>query len=434
MRDPKEKAWKSQRTTVTAMSATSNATPEFVSTRPLPGAWLAVGLLWVVGCLNYLDRVMLNTMRDSIKAAIPMGDDDFGALTTVFLMVYGVLSPVGGWCADRFNRSRVILASLAVWSLVTWATAYVQTYEQLMITRILMGVSEACYIPASLALIADYHRGSTRSLATGIHMTGIYAGMAMGGMGGWMAEHYGWNSGFMVFGSFGVAYAVLVGVLLRDVPASPRVLGEATTTHEHPLQILRALRGNRRLWVLGLHWCLLGFAGWAFMTWMPTFLQEKFNLTQGKAGFTATAYMQVTALLGVLAGGAWADRWSRSSVRGRVFVPGIALTLASPFVFLTANTSVLWIAIAGMIVFGFARGCSDSNMMPILCQVVEPRHRATGYGLLNLLSCLVGGVAAYLGGWFKENKVDLSLLLISSAVGVLIAGVLVSCVRPARRD
>ncbi len=142
-------------------------------TRPLPKAWLIVGLLWGVGCLNYLDRNMLTTMRDSVKAAIPMGDDDFGALFTVFLVVYGVLSPLGGWCADRFSRSKVILISLGVWSAVTLATAYVQTYQQLMMTRVLMGVSEACYIPAALALIADYHRGSNRSLATGIHMSGI---------------------------------------------------------------------------------------------------------------------------------------------------------------------------------------------------------------------------------------------------------------------
>lgn len=417
------------------MPADSNPAPDFVAnTRPLPGAWLTVGLLWVVGCLNYLDRVMLNTMRESIKAAIPMGDDDYGALTTVFLVVYGVLSPVGGWMADRFNRSRVILTSLAVWSAVTWATAYVHTYEQLLATRILMGVSEACYIPASLALIADYHRGSTRSLATGIHMTGIYLGMALGGMGGWMAEHHGWNSGFKVFGSFGMIYAVLVAVLLRDVPPAPRAAGQAGAVHEHPFKVLGALFANGQLWMLGLHWGLLGFAGWAFMTWMPTYLREQFGLSQSTAGFTSTAYMQATALLGVLAGGAMADRWSRSSAKGRLMVPAIALTLASPFVFLTANTATLWVAVAGMIVFGFARGCSDSNMMPILCQVVVPQHRATGYGLLNLLSCLVGGVAAYLGGWFKENQVELRLLLIGSAAGVLVAGLTLASVRPARRE
>lgn len=420
-----------------ALTVTMASAPDTLSssddTRPLPGAWLVVGLLWVIGCLNYLDRVMLNTMRDSIKAAIPMGDDDFGALTMAFLIVYGVLSPMGGWCADRFSRSRVILVSLVVWSSVTWATAYVQTYEQLLTTRILMGVSEACYIPAALALIADYHRGSTRSLATGIHMIGIYAGMALGGLGGWMATEYGWNSSFMVFGIFGVVYAFVMMALLRDAPgARPGSAGGAP--HAHPLETLSILAGNRRLWVITLHWSLLGFAGWAFVTWMPTFLQERFHLTQTKAGFTATAYMQVAALAGVLTGGVWADSWSRVNLRGRTLVPAIALSIAAPFIYLTSNTDTLWIAVAGMIVFGFARGCSDSNMMPILCQVVEPRHRATGYGILNFLACLIGGLASYLGGWFKENKVDLSVLLVTSAVLVLISGLILSSVRPARRD
>lgn len=110
---------------MTRMSSTTNPASQAADARPLPGGWLIVGLLWVVGCLNYLDRVLLTTMRDSIKAAIPMGDDDFGALTMTFLIVYGLLSPLGGWCADRFSRSRVILVSLAVWSAVRWATAYV---------------------------------------------------------------------------------------------------------------------------------------------------------------------------------------------------------------------------------------------------------------------------------------------------------------------
>ena len=398
--------------------------------RPLPRAWLIVGLLWGVGCLNYLDRNMLTTMRASIKTAIPMGDDDFGILFTVFLVVYGVLSPLGGWCADRFSRSRVILVSLAVWSGVTLATAYVQTYQQLLATRVLMGVSEACYIPAALALIADYHRGSTRSLATGIHMSGIYAGVALGGMGGWMADTHGWSSGFSTFGVVGLALAAVLSIFLKDVPKAQHANdGNAKVD---PVETLKALGGNGTFWILALHWGLLGFAGWAFTTWMPTFLGEHFHLSQTKAGFTATAYMQVAAFIGVLIGGAWADRWSITALRGRVWVPMIALTLATPFVFMTSHTEALWFAVVCLIVFGFSRGCSDSNMMPILCQVVEPQQRATGYGILNFFSCCIGGVAAYLGGWLKERHVDLSLLLMGSAALVLLSGLLLAFVRPKR--
>jgi predicted MFS family arabinose efflux permease len=410
---------------------TSVTAPIDRDSRPLPGAWLVVALLWVVGCLNYLDRIMLTTMRESIKAAIPMRDDQFGLLTTVFLAVYGVLSPLGGWCADRFSRSRVILVSVAVWSAVTFLTSYARTYDQLLLTRAAMGISEACYIPAALALIADYHRGTTRSLATGIHMSGIYAGMALGGMGGWMADHHGWSSGFFVFGCFGLVYAVVLIFLLRDVPATFHA--NAGNAPVSPLESLSALTRSSQYWIIAAHWGLLGFAGWAFVTWMPTFLREHYGLSQTDAGFTATAYMQVAAFLGVLTGGAWADRWSRNSLRGRVYVPMIALSFAAPFVFMTSLTSVLWFAIVCLIVFGFSRGCSDSNMMPILCQVAAPQHRATGYGLLNFFSCSIGGVAAYLGGWLKERHVELSWLLVSSAGLVLFCGLLLIAVKPTRQ-
>src|SRR5689334_21409341 len=119
-------------------------------------AWLVVALLWVVGCLNYLDRVMITTMRSSLKDAIPMTEAQFGLLTTAFLLVYAVLSPYTGFLADRFNRSHVIIASLLVWSFITWLTAHARSYEQLLATRLLMGISEASYMPAALALVADY--------------------------------------------------------------------------------------------------------------------------------------------------------------------------------------------------------------------------------------------------------------------------------------
>jgi MFS family permease len=414
------------------MSAATPPMNDADNARPLPGAWLVVGLLWLAGCLNYLDRVMLNTMRDSIKQAVSMGDDGFGGLTTGFLIVYGLLSPLGGWCADRFGRSRVILFSLGGWSAVTWATAYVQTYEQLLVTRVLLGICQVCYIPAALALISDYHRGSTRSLATGIHMTGVYAGMALAGMGGWMADHHGWASGFWVFGSFGVALAIVLSFFLRDVPQASQA--NAGNPPVAAFETLKTLAGSGNMWIITLHWGLLGFAGWAFITWMPSYLREQFDLTQTKAGFTASVYTQVAALAGVLIGGVWADRWSRTQIRGRLWVPMIALTLASPFVFLSAHTGSLVVVSGCLIAFGFARGCSDANMMPILCQVAAPQHRATGYGVLNFFGCLIGGVAAYLGGWLKERDVDLSYLLMGSALGVLLSGLLLAIVRPARRD
>src|SRR5690606_34280071 len=170
--------------------------------------WLLVLLLCVVGALNYLDRMMITTMRSSILEEIPMSDAQFGLLTSVFLWIYGLLSPAAGYLADRFSRSRVIIVSLIVWSVITWLTSRATTFEELLITRALMGISEACYIPAALALIVDYHRGTTKSLATGLHIAGIYVGQSLGFTGAWLAEKNSWQYAFSVFGMIGIAYAV----------------------------------------------------------------------------------------------------------------------------------------------------------------------------------------------------------------------------------
>src|SRR5882757_70851 len=213
-------------------------------------AWLIVGLLWMVGCLNYLDRVLVTTMRGSLVEAIPMTNAQFGLLTSVFLWVYALLSPLAGFLADRFNRSRVIICSLFAWSVITWLTAHATTFPQLLATRALMGISEACYIPAALALIADYHRGPTRSLATGVHMSGIMVGSALGGLGGWIAERHGWSHAFLLFGLAGIAYTGVAALFLSDLPAETPAAGATVV----PVDLRTALRSlfGRTSFILAL--------------------------------------------------------------------------------------------------------------------------------------------------------------------------------------
>lgn len=392
-------------------------------------AWFIVGLLWVVALLNYFDRLMITTMRDSLRAAIPMSDEQFGSLTSVFLWVYGVLSPAGGWLADRFSRSRVIVVSLLVWSLVTWLTGHARNYEELLVARALMGISEACYIPAALALIADYHRGSTRSLATGIHMTGISAGSALGGVGGWLAQHYGWSLSFTLFGLIGIGYALLLCLWLRDPPDSP-----ATAVVDHPLEpgqgSIWALFARPSFLFLVFYWAVLGLAGWAIVAWMPTFLKEQFHLEQGKAGLLATGYLNTATLLGVISGGFLADRWSRRNQRARILVPMLGLFVAAPGICLTALGNWLPAVLCGLVVYGFFRAFSDANTMPILCLISQPRQRATGYGVLNLFSCVAGGVGSYLGGWLKDGQVNLSAVFVAAALCLLLSGTALALIRP----
>jgi MFS family permease len=392
-------------------------------------AWVIVGLLWMIGCLNYLDRVLVTTMRGSLIEAIPMTDAQFGLLTSVFLWVYALLSPLAGFLADRFNRSRVIICSLFAWSAVTWLTAHATTFPQLLATRALMGISEACYIPAALALIADYHRGPTRSLATGIHMSGIMVGSALGGLGGWIAERQGWNHAFLIFGFAGIAYTAVAALFLRDRPRDPAT-APAPAARAELRPALKSLFGRTSFILALCYWGLLGVAGWAVVGWMPTYLNEHFHLTQGAAGLSATGYLQSAALIGVLVGGAWADHWSRTDERGRVLVPLIGLLVAAPGILLASSIDWLPLAIAGLICFGLAKAFADTNMMPILCSVSDPRYRATGYGLLNFFSCAIGGLTIYAGGVLRDAQVNVGHVFQFAAGCVLVCAALLYFVRP----
>lgn len=382
-------------------------------------AWLVVALLWLVGCLNYLDRVIVTTMRGSLVEAFHMTDAQFGLLTSVFLWVYAFLSPFAGFLADRFGRSRVIIGSLFAWSAITWLTAHSTSYSMLLVTRALMGVSEACYIPAAVSLITDYHRGPTRSLASGIHMSGIMVGSGLGGLGGWIAENHDWTYAFTIFGVIGIVYAVVVAFLLRDRPADPV---SANTPVQPPVGFgaaVASLMSNRSFLIAIVFWGLLGIAGWAVVGWMPTFLHERFALSQAEAGLSATGYLQAAALAGVLIGGAWADRWSRTNERGRIYVPLIGLLAAAPAILLTSTMPWLSVALGGLVVFGLAKTFTDTNMMPILCLFVDPRYRATGYGILNFCSCLIGGLTIYAGGALRDAHVDVSRVFQFAAVCML---------------
>jgi len=396
-----------------------------------PYAWAVVALLWPVAMLNYLDRQMISTIRASIRTDIPSiaNDQDFGTLIAVFMWVYAFLSPVGGYIADRFNRRWTIIGSLFVWSAVTWLTGHAQTYSQMLTCRALMGISEAFYIPAALALIADFHTGGTRAKAIGIHQTGIYAGLALGGIGGYIAETSSWRNCFTWFGAAGVIYAVVLMLSLKDAPAE----NQNTAAKKNSVAIgetIFALWSQPAFWILVVYFTLPAIAGWATKNWLPTFLTDTFNLKQGPAGLSATGYIQLASLGGVFLGGVVADWWMRRTNRGRIYTSALGVLLLVPALLGLGYAWSLDVAITAMILFGLGWGFFDCNNMPILCQIARPEHRATGYGFMNLVSISVGAGATVGLGWMRDHGIKFSVAFaVSAAVALLSAG-LILLVKP----
>lgn len=395
-------------------------------------AWLVVALLWPVALLNYLDRQMLASMKYSVMGDLPsIGTEaNWGFMLGQFKWVYAILSPIGGYVADRFSRRLTICGSLFVWSLVTWWTGHVTDFQSLLHARTMMGISEAFYIPAALALIADYHTGSTRSRAIGLHQMAIYCGVIAGGFGGYVAESpdLGWRFAFTACGIFGMLYAIPLVAFLRD---APRALdGKAESPRVSPGRALVELAGNVSFLLLVLYFTLPALAGWVVRDWMPAILKQQFNIGQGHAGVAATLYWQAAAIVGALLGGWLADRWMQRHNRGRIFVSAIGMSLIVPAIFGVGNAGTLAVAVAFLILFGLGWGFFDCNNMPILCQIVRPELRATGYGLMNFVSISCGGLADWGFGHLRDRNVPLNVIFSVFATAAIVSVVLVLLIRP----
>jgi MFS family permease len=396
-------------------------------------AWIVVALLVPVALLNYLDRQMLAAMKFSLMTDIPdIGSEaNWGKILALFKWTYAFLSPVGGYLADRFSRRHVITGSLVVWSAITWATGQVTGYDQLLLTRAVMGISEAFYIPAALALIADYHRGQTRSRAVGMHQMGIYAGVIIGGFSGYVADDpaLGWRWMFELCGLIGVLYALPLFLLIRNAPAADQVDAGAPS----PAGALRELLGSRSFILLTLYFTLPAMAGWIVRDWMPAILKTEFGIGQGKAGVSATLYWMVAAAAAAVLGGWLADRWTRRTDRGRIYTSAIGVVLmviAMIGVGYSPQTGLLSVAIAFLIVFGAGWGFFDANNMPILSQIARPHLRATGYGLMNAVSISCGGFADWGFGILRDAQVPLMGIFGVFAGVAAFSIVLVLLIRP----
>lgn len=399
--------------------------------------WLVVALLWVVALLNYMDRQMLSTMQDAMKLDIVelQKAEAFGALMAVFLWIYGLVSPFAGVVADRVSRKKLVVGSLFVWSAVTYLMGYASDFTQLYWLRALMGVSEALYIPSALSLIADWHEGKSRSLAIGIHMTGLYVGQAVGGFGATIAATFSWHSTFYWFGIIGIAYSVVLALLLHD---KPKVV-DAVAASPNPATLMKKESLWRGLsvvlstwvfWVILIYFAVPSLPGWATKNWLPTLFEKNLGLDMALAGPMSTITIAASSFVGVLLGGVLSDKWVLRNIRGRIYTSAIGLGMTIPaLVLLGFGHSVVAVVGAGML-FGIGFGMFDANNMPILCQIISAKYRATAYGIMNMVGVFAGAaVTQLLGKWTDGGNLGMGFAVLGGIV--IVALVLqLACLRP----
>ncbi len=369
--------------------------------------WLLIGLLWFVCFFNYADRQAIFSVFPLLKDQMHLSNVQLGIIGGAFTWMYALFGPFAGSLCDRFPRKTLIVGALIFWSLITAATSICRDYSQLIAVRALSGLGEAFYFPAAMSIVSDYHGANTRSRAMSWHQSGVYAGTIAGGsLSGFFGQYYGWRSSFVIFGSAGILLAIILWGALRE-PA--RGMSESagaktsekrteSTTHDTqrwtgPLRGLIGVLQNPMALLLIAVFIGANFVAVVFLTWMPTFLYNKFHMSLSMAGLNATVYIQIASVLGVISGGILADALVKKRAGGRMLAQSVGLLVGVPFVFLTGWTTSVAVLIVAMIGFGYFKGLYDANIFASLYDVVPVERRGAAAGTLNSLGWLGAGFA-----------------------------------------
>lgn len=382
--------------------------------------WAIAVMLAFAAAINYADRAALSAVFAPLRSDLGLSDVQLGTLGSVFLWSYAACSPLAGFLADRVSRSRMVVFSLASWSLVCALTGFAQNFGQLIVARILLGVTECLYLPAATALLADHHAPRSRGTAMAVHSVGLNLGVVLGGtVAGYLADHFGWRPGFVVLGAAGILMAGAAAFILRDAPGAA-----LRSRNAAPVWMsLRRLAAIPSYLILLAKAMLAGVGVWIFLNWLPLFYRETYSWNLAASGFVGTFMVQVSTTMGIASGGYWSDRLAMRETRNRMLLQSLSYLCAAPFLLLFLTTPGFVTASLSVFVFSVLRGVGQSNENPVLCDVVEPRLRSTAIGFMNLGACFAGGIGVLLAGALKR---DFGLAGVFAGISILfvVAGLL----------
>jgi MFS family permease len=387
--------------------------------------WVLVAILFLAASLNYADRGALTAVFPLLRKDLGMSDMALAAIGSFFLWSYALFSPLAGYLGDRFSRSALVTWSIVAWSVVTILTAFVQTTEQLLSMRVLLGIAESLYIPASLALIAEHHATPTRAMAMSLHLAGFYSGVVFGGtVAGYLGESYGWRPSLLVLGGIGLLLGLLCKLTVFGLPTglSPGSAPEKQAVQSFGRSFSNLVR-TASYWVLLLEAMLLAIGTWIFANWLPLYFTETFKMSLSGAGFAGTFPVQAGAMIGILAGGYFSDRVARKTVRRRMLFHSLCYLAAAPLLLAFVVSSNYAIILSAIFGYSLLRAVGGANANPLLCDLLPKNSWSTAVGLMNTTNCFAGGVGILIAGYLKRDF-GLGGIFAGTAGIVLVAGIL----------
>lgn len=384
-------------------------------------AWRVALFLFVAAGLNYADRTALSSVIPPLRKDLGVTDAQIGVAGMLFLWCYALASPLAGNIADRFSRSRIVVLSLVVWSVITICTGLVNGVIGLFAMRVALGIAESFYLPAAGALLGDHHGEATRGRAMGFHMLGLNMGLVIGGSAaGMIAEHYGWRLGFWILGGLGLLLAATSRFLLSDASrvaapvASPAIRNRAADAWAYVLRV-------PSFYCLLVSAMVAGVASWIFLSWLPLFFAENYNLKLGAAGLAGVALYKAPVFIGIAIGGWLSDKVILRDLRGRALIKGLSFIASAPFLFFFIGAPTFALVAAMLVISSILRAVGVPSEHPIICEVVPTAFRSTAIGILNTCGSAAGGVGVLLTGIFKQ-ELGLNLIFGASSFLYILAG------------
>ena len=392
--------------------------------------WELLILLWFAFFLNQADRQIFSIVIPLIRKDLGLSDAELGLIASALVWTYGLLVPIAGFVGDKFSRRNIIGFALLFWSISTLSTGLCSTLIQFILLRgVATGGGEAFYAPAANALLGQKYP-QNRAFVLSIHQTGNYAGIVLSGLiAGYVGEQYGWKNAFFLFGGFGILLAFLIFKRLKK--DSLENVNQELSDNSSSVQINEVLNtalliGRKpTFWFLTLGFGCMVFVNVAYLTWMPSFLAEKFTLSLTNAGFSSLFYHHLGAFLGVLSGAKIADHYAKSSSKSRLIVQSLGLLIGAPFIYWMSISTSLTTAYFALFIFGFFRGWFDSNIVASLYEIVPVKLRSTSYGLMLACAFLIGASSPYILGYLKPT-LGLSIGLASLSIAYIIGGLLIA--------
>ena len=420
-----------------------SATPSFQVT---PGyRRVVLGLLFLVGLFNYGDRFMLAVLLPQIKADLDLSDTQIGFITGVgFAVFYAFCGIPIARLADRYSRRVIIASVVALWSVMTAICGLTQSFVQLTVARILVGVGEAGGTPASQSLIADYIPRSKRASSLAIYALSSPVGILLGFLlGSLIAGAYGWRIALFAFGLPGLILATVILAALRD---PPRGYADGAAQKTAPIESLwstwRTLAARRSF----VHACMAGgafsFMFLAFVQWAPSFFSRSHGMSTAEIGTWLAFIIGIAQILGISAGGAMADRLMRIDPRRPLWMSGIAMVASTPFFVWAFSSSAPLPALAALFAALFFISLQGATLYAVVQNVAGVQQRSVAAAILVLFFNLMGGLGPQAVGIASDrlapgagaDSLRYALLAVIVVAALWAAGHFLLAARTVRRD